>query len=222
MALAKLNRERQQKRLRDTQELTKCLSSGMGLLTPEQVRQITNAVTGTDNEPMDALRSFNERLEILREENPHASEADLREVAEGVVQAIVARAKNEREQQQKPGTRQTVAAFEVPREALHPPDSRRGARQHTPGPPSAGRCGEQNPRLSRCTTTSVASGPPARGDREPQRGSHQKLLQSSEFGNRTCIRGSQQRGRRQGVGPCCSRRHASRGGGVHGHIVAGS
>jgi hypothetical protein len=136
MARAKLNRERQQKRLRDTQELTKCLSSGMGLLTPEQVRQITNAVTGTDNEPMDALRSFNERLEILREENPHASEADLREVAEGVVQAIVARAKNEREQQQKPGTRQTVAAFEVPREALHPPESRRAARQDIPGPPS--------------------------------------------------------------------------------------
>jgi hypothetical protein len=108
----------------------------MGLLTPEQVRQITNAVTETDNEPMDALRSFNERLEILREENPHASKANLREAAEGAVQAIVARAKNEREQQGKSGTRQTVAAFEVPREALHLPESRRAARQDIPGPPS--------------------------------------------------------------------------------------
>jgi hypothetical protein len=36
-ALAKLNRERQLKRLRDAQEFTKCLSSGMDLLTPEQV-----------------------------------------------------------------------------------------------------------------------------------------------------------------------------------------
>jgi hypothetical protein len=40
-AVAKLNRERQQKRLRDAQELTKCLSSGMDLLTPGQVRQIS-------------------------------------------------------------------------------------------------------------------------------------------------------------------------------------
>ncbi len=76
-ALAKLNRKRKQRRIRDAQELTRCLNSGMGLLTPEQVRQITNTVTGTDKEPMDALRSFNERLEILREENPHASNADL-------------------------------------------------------------------------------------------------------------------------------------------------
>jgi hypothetical protein len=135
-ARAKLNRERQQKHLRDAQELTKCLSSGMGLLTPEQVRQIANAVTGTDNEPMDALRSFNERLRILREENPHASEADLREVVKGAVRVIVTRAKNEREQRQKSGTQQAVAAFEVPREALHLPESRRAARQDIPGPPS--------------------------------------------------------------------------------------
>ncbi len=58
-ALAELNRERQQKCIRDAQELTRCLSTGMGLLTPEQVRQITNTVTGTNNEPMDTLRSFN-------------------------------------------------------------------------------------------------------------------------------------------------------------------
>jgi hypothetical protein len=91
--------------------------------------QITNAVTWTDNEPMDALRSFNERLRILREETPHASEADLREVVEGAMRVIVTRAKNEREQQRKPETQQTVAVFEVPREALHLPESRRAARQ---------------------------------------------------------------------------------------------
>jgi hypothetical protein len=33
-ALAKLNKERQQKRLRDAQELTRCLSAGMDLLIP--------------------------------------------------------------------------------------------------------------------------------------------------------------------------------------------
>jgi hypothetical protein len=91
-ALAKLNRERQQKRLRDAQELTKCLSSGMDLLSPGQVRQITDMATEASNEPMDALRSFGERLRILREENPHASEADLREAVEGAMQVIVTRA----------------------------------------------------------------------------------------------------------------------------------
>jgi uncharacterized phage infection (PIP) family protein YhgE len=45
-ALAKLNKERhQQQCLREAQELYKCLSSGMDLLTPGQVRQITDAAT---------------------------------------------------------------------------------------------------------------------------------------------------------------------------------
>jgi hypothetical protein len=48
-ALAKLNKERQQQQqqqcLREAQELYKCLSSGMDLLTPGQVRQITDAAT---------------------------------------------------------------------------------------------------------------------------------------------------------------------------------
>ncbi len=60
-ALAEQDRERQQRLLRDAQELTRCLNSGMGLLTPVQVRQIANAVTGTNNEPMEVLRSLNER-----------------------------------------------------------------------------------------------------------------------------------------------------------------
>jgi hypothetical protein len=109
----------------------------MGLLTPEQVRQIAIGVTGTDNEPMDALRSFNKRLEILREENPQASIADLREAAKSAVQALITRAKTAKEQQWRPGTRPAVAAFEVPREVLHLPESRRAARQDIPGPPSA-------------------------------------------------------------------------------------
>jgi hypothetical protein len=51
----------------------------MDLLTPEQVGQITEVATAAGNEPMDALRSFRERLRNLREENPHVSETDLRE-----------------------------------------------------------------------------------------------------------------------------------------------
>jgi hypothetical protein len=129
-ALAKLYRERQQKRLRDAQELTKCLSSGMDLLTPGQVRQITDAATETGNEPMDALRSFGERLKILREESPHASEADLREVVEGAMRVIVTRAKEEREQRKRPGTQQVAAAFEVPREVINAP-----SRSEQGGPP---------------------------------------------------------------------------------------
>ncbi len=38
-ALAKLNKERRRKHLRDAQELNDCLGSGMDLLTPEQVGQ---------------------------------------------------------------------------------------------------------------------------------------------------------------------------------------
>ncbi len=48
--------------MRDAQELNKCLNSGVGLLTPDQVRQIADAVTVTNNEPMEVLRSLNERL----------------------------------------------------------------------------------------------------------------------------------------------------------------
>jgi hypothetical protein len=41
---------------------------------------------------MDALRSFGERLRILREEKPLASETDLREAVESAVRVIVTRA----------------------------------------------------------------------------------------------------------------------------------
>ena len=150
-ALTELNRERQQKCIRDAQELTRCLSTGMGLWTPEQVRQITNTVTGTNNEPMDTLRSFNERLETLIEENPQASSADLKEAAESAVQALITGAKNAKERQRKPGPEQTLAVFEVPREALHLPELRIARTSLDPLP--AGRCGKRNPRSSRCTIT---------------------------------------------------------------------
>ena len=42
-ALTAFNRERQQERLRTAQELAECLGSGLDLLTPEQVAQITEA-----------------------------------------------------------------------------------------------------------------------------------------------------------------------------------
>jgi hypothetical protein len=58
--LAEQDQERQQGLLRDAQELTRCLNSGMGLLTPEEVRQIANAVTGTNKEPMEVLRGLHE------------------------------------------------------------------------------------------------------------------------------------------------------------------
>jgi hypothetical protein len=88
-ALASFNRERRQKTLRNAQELINCLGSGMDLLTPEQVAQITEAAGAAGSEPREALRSFGERLRDLRNENPHASEADLREAVKGAVQAMM-------------------------------------------------------------------------------------------------------------------------------------
>jgi hypothetical protein len=123
----------------------------VGLLTPDQVRQIANSVTGTNNEPMEVLRSLKERLVALSEENPQASNDELKAVAQSAVQALIAEAKNARERQQKPGPRQTLAVFEVPREALRLPESRSAARRKFLDPLPAGRCGEWIPRSSRCT-----------------------------------------------------------------------
>jgi len=91
---------------------------GMGLLKPDQVRQIANVVTGTNNKPMAVLRSLNEWLDILSEENPQTSNTELTVAAESAVQALIAGAKNAKERQRKPGPWQTLAAFEIPREAL--------------------------------------------------------------------------------------------------------
>ncbi len=46
-ALATFNRERRQERLRNAQELAECLGSGMDLLAPEQVAQITEAAAAS-------------------------------------------------------------------------------------------------------------------------------------------------------------------------------
>ncbi len=56
--LAAFNRERRQERLRTAQELVDCLGSGMDLLTPEQVAQITEAAAAAGSEPWEALKSF--------------------------------------------------------------------------------------------------------------------------------------------------------------------
>ncbi len=93
-ALANLNKERRQKRLRSAQELNECLGSGMDLLTLEQVGR---SLAAAGSEPRDALRSFRERLRDLREENPHASKTDLREAVKGAVQAMIARSREQRQ-----------------------------------------------------------------------------------------------------------------------------
>ncbi len=84
-ALTAFNRERRQERLRTAQELVECLGSGMDLLTPEQVAQITEAAAAAGSEPQEDLKSFGERVGDLRKENPHASEADLKEAVKGAV-----------------------------------------------------------------------------------------------------------------------------------------
>ena len=95
-ALAAFNRERRQEQLRTAQELVDCLGLGMDLLSVEQIKQIKEAATAAGSEPGEALRSFGERLRDLRKENPHASEADLKEAVKGAVQAMIAKARGQR------------------------------------------------------------------------------------------------------------------------------
>ncbi len=132
-ALANLNKERRQKRLRSAQELNECPGSGMDLLTLEQAGQITEGAAAAGSEPRDALRSFGERLRDLRDENPHASEADLRKAIKGAVQAMIVRS---REQRQRVGTQRVAAESDTARDVLRLPEARRAARQDIPGPPS--------------------------------------------------------------------------------------
>ncbi len=95
--------------------------------------QITEAAAAAGSEPLDALRSFGERLRDLREENPRASEADLREAVKSAVQAMIARS---REQRQRAGTQRVAAEPDTPRDVLRLPEARRAARQDIPRPPS--------------------------------------------------------------------------------------
>ncbi len=131
-ALAAFNRERQQERLRTAQELAECLGSGMDLLTPEQVAQITEAAAAAGGEPREALRSFGERLRDLRKENPHASEADLKEAVKSAVQAMIAKARGQRRQTD---TQRVAAESDTPRDAARFPETRRMTRQDVSGPP---------------------------------------------------------------------------------------
>ncbi len=91
----------------------------------------------------------------LREENPHASEADLREAVKGAVQSMIAKST---EQRQRVGTQRVAAESDMPREVLCLPEARRAPARTSPDPLPAECSGERDPRWNRCTTTSVASG----------------------------------------------------------------
>ncbi len=85
------------------------------------------------SEPGEALRSFGERLRDLRKENPHASEADLKEAIKGAVQAMIAKARGQR---RRADTQRVAAESDTPRDATRLPETRRVTRQDVPGPPS--------------------------------------------------------------------------------------
>jgi hypothetical protein len=112
-ALTAFNRERRQEHLRTAQELAEWLGSGMDLVTPEQVAQIMEAAAAASSEPWEALRSFGERFRDLRNENPHASEADLKEAVKGAVQAMIAKARGQR---QRADTQRAAAESDTPRD----------------------------------------------------------------------------------------------------------
>ena len=132
-SLVATNRERRQEQLKAAQELVECLGAGMDLLSTEQVKQIREAAAAAGNEPGEALRSFGERLRDLRKENPHASEADLKEAVKSAVQAMINRARGPR---RHADTRQATAESEAQRNARRLPETRRATRQDVPGPPS--------------------------------------------------------------------------------------
>jgi hypothetical protein len=132
-APATFHRERRQELLRDAQELIECLGSGMDLLSIEQIGQIKEAAAEAGSEPREALRSFGERLRDLRNENPHASEADLKEAVRGAVQAIIAKARGQR---RRADTQRVAAGSDTPRDVARLPETRRMTRQDVPGPPS--------------------------------------------------------------------------------------
>ncbi len=88
-----------------SRELAECLRSGMGILTHDQVRRVTNGVQGTNKGPMQALRSLNEQLVALGEGNPQASSAVLGQEAESAMQATFASAKRAKERQRQFGSR---------------------------------------------------------------------------------------------------------------------
>jgi hypothetical protein len=218
VALATFNRERQQERLRDAQELIECLGSGMDLLSIEQIGQIKEAAAAAGSEPREALRSFGERLRDLRNENPHASEADLKEAVRGAVQAMIAKARGQR---RRADTQRVAAGSDTLRDVARLPETHRMTRQDVPGPPSSRmlRGGESEVEqmhnyISRigCNLHEAIRNRDADLMRSYRRALHSGIC--------ACTRDDQQRGGRTGLGPRGGRRHAARGGGVHGHIAA--
>ncbi len=124
----------------------------MDLLSVEQIKQIKEAA---GNEPGENLRSFGERLRDLRKENPHASEADLKEAVKSAVQAMINRARGPR---RHADTRQATAKSEAQRDAKGLPETRRATRQDVLGPPSGRMLRGAESEVIKHTTTSVASG----------------------------------------------------------------
>ncbi len=115
----------------------------MDLLSPEQVGQITEAAAAAGSEPRDTLRSFGEGLRGLRDKNPQASEANLREAVKGAVQAMIARS---REQRQRADTQRVAAESDTPRDVTRLPETRRTACQDIPRPLPAECCRGRSPR----------------------------------------------------------------------------
>jgi hypothetical protein len=210
-ALATFNRKRRQ--------LAECLGSGMDLLTPELVAQITEAAAAASSEPWEALRSFRERLRDLRKENPHASEADLKEDVKGAVQAMIAKARGQR---RRADTQRVAAESDTPRDVARFLETRRMTCQDVPGPPSGRMLRgaesevEQLHNYISCIGCNL---------HEAIRNRDADLIrsyvpQSSALRDRLRARDDQQRGERPGLGSRGGRRHAARGGRVHGYIVA--
>jgi citrate synthase len=91
----------------------------MELLTHQQVERVANAVQGTTKEPLEALRGLSAQLAALRKGNPHASDDELREVAENVVLKLVTIARQAKERQRQFGSPNMQASYDIPQGTLH-------------------------------------------------------------------------------------------------------
>ncbi len=72
-------------------------------------------------------------MKDLRKENPHASEADLKEAVKAAGQALIAKARGQR---LRADTQRVAAESGMPRDVARLPETRRMTRQDVPGPPS--------------------------------------------------------------------------------------
>jgi hypothetical protein len=108
----------------------------MDLLTPEQVAQITEAAaafgSGRQRAP-GSSEKLRREVERRQDENPHASEGDLKEAVKGAVQAMIAKARGQR---RRADTQRVAAESDTPRDVARFPETCRMTRQDVPGPPS--------------------------------------------------------------------------------------